>query len=416
VRLAALKEVGPSVFFSLLVIAVGFLPIFALEEQEGRLFKPLAYTKTFTMAVRRCWPSRSTRPSACCSRAWIRSPSGRGRWRGSRTRWPSGATAARSATRSAARSSGLYERPCRFVVRHRKATIAAALGLMLAIIPLWRSLGSEFMPPLWEGDLLYMPITMPGISVTQASDLLGRMDRQLMTVPEVARVHGKAGRAETSTDPAPLSMMETVVQLKPPQQWRARPRWYDGWPEWSKDLLRPFWPDRIPREELLAEIQQAMQFPGTSLALTMPIKGRIDMLTTGIRTPLGVKVMGDDVARVEAVALQVQAALQTLPDTQSAFAERAAGGYFLDFDLRREQLARHGLTVEDAERTILAALGGEEVSTTIEGRERYGISVRYARELRDEPATSRACWWPRPPARRCRWASWPSSRCARAPR
>ncbi|HEX5011271.1 MAG TPA: CusA/CzcA family heavy metal efflux RND transporter [Planctomycetota bacterium] len=385
VRLAALEEVGPSVFFSLLVIAVAFLPIFALEEQEGRLFKPLAYTKTFTMAVAallaitldpairmlftRVDPLRF-RPRAL---AWVTNALAVGRYR-SEERHPISRTLFR-----------LYERPCRFVVRHRKATLAAALGLMLTIVPLWRSLGSEFMPPLWEGDLLYMPITMPGISVTQASDLLGRMDRELMTVPEVARVHGKSGRAATSTDPAPLSMMETVIELKPPQHWRARPRWYDGWPGWSKDLLRPFWSDRISREELLAEIQAKVQFPGTSPALTMPIKGRIDMLSTGIRTPLGVKVMGDDVARVEAVALEVQAALQTLPDTQSAFAERAAGGYFLDFDLRREQLARHGLTVEDAERTIMAALGGEEVSTTIEGRERYGISVRYARELRDEP-------------------------------
>lgn len=386
VRLAALKEVGPSVFFSLLVIAVAFLPIFALEEQEGRLFKPLAYTKTFTMAIAallaitldpavrmlftRVEPFRF-RPRPL---AWLTSALAVGRYR-SEERHPISRFLFR-----------IYEKPCRFVVRHRMATIAVAAALMLTIVPLWNSLGSEFMPPLWEGDLLYMPITMPGLSLTQAGDLLGRMDRELMAVPEVAGVHGKAGRAETSTDPAPLSMMESVVRLKPSSEWRERPRFYSDWPEWTHGFFRPFWPDHISREELVAEIAQRMAIPGTSPAMTMPIKARIDMLSTGIRTPLGVKVLGDDVARVEAVAVAVQDALAVLPDTQSAFAERAAGGYFLDFDLQRERLARHGLSVMDAEAAIMTALGGDEVSTTIEGRERYGISVRYARELRDDPA------------------------------
>jgi Cu(I)/Ag(I) efflux system membrane protein CusA/SilA len=386
VRLAALKEVGPSVFFSLLVIAVAFLPIFALEEQEGRLFKPLAWTKTFTMAIAavlaitldpavrmlftRTEPFRF-RPRAL---AWLTSALAVGRYR-SEERHPISRTLFR-----------LYEAPCRFVVRHRLATIGVALTLLLSVVPLWSALGSEFMPPLFEGDLLYMPITMPGLSVTQAKQLLSDMDRELMAIPEIAGVHGKAGRADTSTDPAPLSMIETVVRLKPASEWRARPRFYSGWPAWTQGLFRPFWPDRLSRDELVAEIARRMDVPGTSPAITMPIKGRIDMLSTGIRTPLGVKVLGDDVVRVETAAVAVQDALAGLPGTQSAFAERAAGGYFLDFDLRREQLARHGLSVMDAGAAILTALGGEEVSTTIEGRERYGISVRYARELRDDPA------------------------------
>jgi copper/silver efflux system protein len=373
VRLSALKEVGPSVFFSLLVIAVAFLPIFALDEQEGRLFKPLAYTKTFTMAVAallavtldpavrmlftRVEPLRF-RPRPL---AWLTNAVAVGRYR-SEDRHPISRFLFR-----------IYEAPCRFVVRHRVATITIAAALVLTIVPLWHALGSEFMPPLWEGDLLYMPITMPGISITQSSELLGRMDRALMEVPEVASVHGKAGRADTSTDPAPLSMMETVVHLKPPSEWRERPRFYTSWPEWTRGLLRPFWPDRISREELVAEIERRMDFPGTSTALTLPIKGRIDMLTTGIRTPLGVKVLGDDIGRVEAAAVAVQDAVAALPGTQSAFAER-------------EQLARYGLSIADAQAAILTALGGEEVSTTIEGRERYGISVRYARELREDPA------------------------------
>jgi len=255
---------------------------------------------------------------------------------------------------------------------------------VLTTIPVYRSLGSEFMPPLWEGDLLYMPTTFPGISVTEAGKLLQNMDRVLASFPEVERVHGKAGRADTSTDPAPFSMMETVVQLKPRSQWRAKERWYSRWPDWTKSVLRPFWPDRMTKEELVDGIESAMQFPGTTFSMTMPIKGRIDMLTTGVRTPVGIKVQGDDVKTIEATGVAIEGILKSVPGTGSAFAERTSGGYFLDFDLKRDRLARYGLTVAEAEMVITSAIGGEGVTTTIEGRGRYSVNVRYARELRDD--------------------------------
>jgi Cu(I)/Ag(I) efflux system membrane protein CusA/SilA len=387
VRLAALKEVGPSVFFSLLVIAVGFLPIFALEDQEGRLFKPLAYTKNLTMAIAallaitldpavrmlftRVEPLK-WRPRPL---AWIVNALAVGRYR-PEERHPISRILFR-----------LYEKPCRFVIRHRKSTIVAALLLVLSTVPVFRRLGSEFMPPLWEGDLLYMPITFPGISVAQAQDLMQRMDQVLMQVPEVERVHGKAGRAGTSTDPAPFSMMETVVQLKPPSQWRAEPKFYSDWPGWTapaKRLLRALWPEHITRDELLADLQRRLQFPGTTYSMLMPIKNRIDMLSTGVRTPIGVKVLGDDLKSIEDVAVQVEAIVRAVPGTQSVFAERTAGGYFLDFQLRRDALARYGLTVDQANAAVMQAIGGETVTTTVEGRERYSVNVRYARERRDD--------------------------------
>ncbi len=384
VRLAALKEVGPSVFFSLLVIAVGFLPIFALEEQEGRLFKPLAYTKNLTMAmaallaitldpaVRMLFARVDFALFRPRPLAWIWNQLTVGRYY-PEERHPISRILFR-----------LYEKPCRFVVRHRKSTIVAAVVLVLTTIPVFRSLGSEFMPPLWEGDLLYMPITMPGISVTQAQDLMQRMDQVLMSVPEVTRVHGKAGRAETSTDPAPFSMMETVVQLKPQNQWRAKPRWYSDWPEWTKAPLRAFWPDHMSKDELLDELYQKLQFPGATYSMLMPIKNRIDMLTTGVRTPIGIKVLGDDLARIEQVAVEIEGIIHGVPGTQSVFAERTSGGYFLDFKLRRDRLARYGLTIDDANMAIMSAIGGETVTTTVEGRERYSVNVRYARERRDD--------------------------------
>ncbi|HEV8114394.1 MAG TPA: efflux RND transporter permease subunit [Planctomycetota bacterium] len=390
VRLAALREVGPSVFFSLLVIAVGFLPIFALEDQEGRLFKPLAYTKTLTMgiaallaitldpAVRMLFTRVDFVHFRPRPLAWLFNQVAVGRYV-PEEQHPVSRTLFR-----------LYEKPCRFVVRHRTATIVAAVLLVLTTVPVYRALGSEFMPPLWEGDLLHMPITLPGISVGEAQKLLRSMDAELKSFPEVDRVHGKAGRADTSTDPAPLSMMETVVHLKPQSEWRSRDRWYARWPEWTKGPLRKIWPDRITREELLAEMEERMRFPGTTYSMAGPIKTRIDMLSTGIRTPIGIKVLGDDLAKIESIAVEIESILRDVPGTQSAFAERTAGGYFLDFDLRRDRLARYGLTVDDAETVILSAIGGEGVTTTVEGRERYSVNVRYARELRDDlPALER---------------------------
>jgi Cu(I)/Ag(I) efflux system membrane protein CusA/SilA len=384
VRLSALKEVGPSVFFSLLVIAVGFLPIFALEEQEGRLFKPLAYTKNLTLAiaailaitldpaVRMLFTRMEFLRFRPRPLAWLFNQITVGRY------YPE---EKHPISRILFK---LYERPCRFVLRHRAATVVTALLLVLSTIPVFGKLGSEFMPPLWEGDLLYMPTTFPGLSVTEAQKLLQRMDEILMTVPEVERVQGKAGRAETSTDPAPFSMIETTVLLKPQSEWRRKVRWFSDWPGWLQAPLRRAWPDHIGKEELIAEIDQKLQFPGVTNAFTMPIKTRIDMLTTGVRTPIGIKVMGDDLKKIEEVGTEIEAILKDVPGTQSAFAERTAGGYFLDFDLRRDRLARYGLTIAEAEMVIMSAIGGEPVSTTIEGRERYTINVRYARELRDD--------------------------------
>ncbi len=384
VRLSALKEVGPSVFFSLLVIAVAFLPIFALEEQEGRLFKPLAYTKNLTLAMAAIL--------AITLDPAVRMLFTRMDFVHFRPRWLSWSfnqvTVGRYVPEEKHPISRilfrLYEGPCRWVIRHRAITIIGSLLLVLTTIPVYRALGSEFKPPLWEGDLLYMPITFPGISVTEARTLLQNTDQVLMSVPEVERVHGKAGRAETSTDPAPFSMLETVVKLKPESQWRSKARFYSDWPDWMKTPLRHVWPDHISKEELHADLQQRLQVPGTTYSMLMPISNRIDMLTTGVRTPIGIKVLGDDLKRIEEVAVEVESIIKDVPGTSSAFAERTAGGYFVDFKLKRENLARYGLTVDDAEMVIMSAVGGEPVTTSIHGRERYTVNVRYARELRDD--------------------------------
>ncbi len=384
VRLQALKEVGPSVFFSLLVIAVAFMPIFALEEQEGRLFKPLAYAKNLTMAL--------AAVLAVTLDPAVRMLFSRMEWKRFRPRWLSWTVNQVTVGRYYPEEKHpvsrvlfrLYEGPCRFVVRHRVLTVVIALVLVLTTIPAYFSLGSEFMPPLWEGDLLYMPTTLPGISVTEAQRVMQRMDEVLMTVPEVERVFGKAGRAETSTDPAPFSMLETTILLKSPSEWRRKERFFSDWPEWLQWPLRRVWPDRIGKDELIAEIDAKMQFPGFTNAWTMPIKARIDMLTTGVRTPIGIKVFGPDLGTIEEIGAAIESALEGVPGTRSIYAERTAGGYFLDFDLRRDRLARHGLTIEEAQMVIMSAIGGEVVTTTIEGRERYTVNVRYARELRDD--------------------------------
>ncbi len=263
--------------------------------------------------------------------------------------------------------------------------IAAALLLVAVSIPAYFKLGSEFMPPLNEGTILYMPTTLPGISVAQAQELMQTQDRVLKSFPEVERVFGKAGRADTSTDPAPLSMMETTVVLKPQSEWRPKHRWYSSWmPERLKPLVRPIWSDRISWDELVAEMDRALQIPGVTNAWTMPIKARIDMLTTGVRTPVGIKIFGSDLKVIEDLGARIEALVRDIPGTRSVFAERVTGGYFVDIDPRRDQLARHGLTIDDVQMVIMSAIGGENVSTTIEGRERYPINVRYPRELRGD--------------------------------
>ncbi len=363
VRLQALKEVGPSVFFSLLVIAVAFLPIFTLVDQEGRLFRPLAWAKNLAMAIAALLAI--TLDPAMRMLFTRMEPI---RWK----RWPWASKIATTLTVGTYYPEAqhpvsrvlfrLYEPACRFVLRHRKVTIVAAIALVLTTIPVYLHLGSEFMPPLKEGVLLYMPTTLPGISVTEAQRLLQTQDQILKSFPEVERVFGKAGRIESSTDPAPFSMAETVVVLKPERQWRHG----------------------MTYERLVEAMDQALKIPGTTNAWTMPIKNRTDMLSTGIRTPIGVKIFGADLKVVEEIGTHLEGILKEVPGTRSVYAERAAGGYFVDFDLKREALARYGLSVADAQAIIVSAIGGETVTTTIEGRERYGVSVRYARELRDD--------------------------------
>jgi Cu(I)/Ag(I) efflux system membrane protein CusA/SilA len=386
VRLEALLEVGPSVFFSLLVIAVAFLPIFTLVDQEGRLFRPLAWTKTLAMLIAALL-AISLDPALRMLFARMDFVHFRPRW----ACWlVNQVTIGRYYPEEKHPISRIlfaaYEPACRLVLRHPRSTIAAAVLIVATTVPVYLRLGHEFMPPLNEGTVLYMPTTLPGLSVSEASALVQKQDQILKTFPEVERVFGKAGRAESSTDPAPFSMMETTIVLKPPAQWRHKARWYTSWsPEWLSNLLwRRAWPDRISWEELLAEMDAALQIPGTTNAWTMPIKARIDMLTTGVRTPIGIKVSGADLAEIESVGKQLEAALQTVRGTRSVFAERAAGGYFVDFELRRDQLARFGLTVAAVQDVILSAVGGENVSITVEGRARFPVNVRYPRELRDD--------------------------------
>lgn len=368
VRLEALKEVGPSVFFSLLVIAVAFLPIFTLVDQEGRLFKPLAYSKNLAMAIAAIL--------AVTLDPAMRMFFTRMDFVNFKPKWLSWFTNQVTVGKYYAEEKHpisrllfkVYDPACRFVLKYPKKTIIAAVLLMLTTVPVFLMLGGEFMPPLNEGSILYMPTTLPGISVTEAQKLLQKQDEVLKSFPEVESVFGKAGRAESSTDPAPFSMMETTVILKPDKEWRKGLTW----------------------EKLIAEMNSAMQFPGVTNAWTMPIKARIDMLSTGVRTPIGIKIYGGDLKEIERIGSDIEAILKDVKGTRSVFAERAAGGYFVDFDLKREELARYGLSIEDAEMVISSAIGGESINTTIEGRERYPINVRYARELRDDlPELSR---------------------------
>ncbi len=383
VRLEAMQEVGPSVFYSLLVVAVAFFPIFALVDQEGRLFKPLAYTKNLTMflaaflaltldpAVRMMFSRMDFFVFKPKWLAWTVNQAVVGRYY---------AEEAHPISKALFR---VYDPVCRWVLERPWKVIGAAALVTLATVPIYLRLGSEFMPPLNEGTILFMPTTLPGISVTQAADLLQRQDEILKSFPEVERVFGKAGRAETSTDSAPFSMMETTVVLKPMEEWRRKERWYSGLPGFLQAPLRRVWWDRMTWEELVAEMDGKMKFPGVTNAWTMPIKARIDMLTTGVRTPIGIKVQGADLAKIEALGLEIEAALRGVRGTRSVYAERTAGGYFVDFRLKRDQLARYGLSVKEVEMVIVSAIGGEPVTVTVEGRERYSVSVRYPRELRD---------------------------------
>ncbi len=339
----AAREVGPALFFSLLIITVSFIPVFSLEGQEGRLFEPLAYTKTFSMA-------------AASLLALTLVPVTMGLFiRGRLYR-----ETANPVNRVLIR---LYRPMIAFVLRHRwGAVTVAVMAVMLSWIP-WTRLGSEFMPPLDEGTILYMPTTLPGISVARAREMLQIQDSILKSFPEVDHVWGKAGRANTPTDPAGLDMTETTITLKPESAWRPG----------------------MTQEKLVAEMDSAVRLPGSTNAWTMPIKGRIDMLATGIRTPVGVKIFGPDLGELERLGRQVEDVVRQVPGTRTAFAERAVSGYYLDIDIDRAAAARHGLNVGDVQTVIATAVGGMTVTRTVEGRERYGVRIRYPVELRDNP-------------------------------
>ncbi|QQR73910.1 MAG: efflux RND transporter permease subunit [Holophagales bacterium] len=385
VRLAALQEVGPSVFFSLLVIAVAFLPIFALVDQEGRLFGPLAWSKNLTMLLAAIL-AVTLDPAMRMMFARLDPYTFRPRWLAKvATTLLVGRYYAEEEHPVSRAIHRVYEPVCRWVLRRPKTVIALALLVLALSLPMYWRLGSEFMPPLNEGSILFMPTTLPGLSIAQAQELLQTQDRVLKSFPEVESVHGKAGRAETSTDPAPFSMMETTVVLRPESAWRAKKTWYSSWaPDFCKPLLRPFWPDRISWDELVEEMDRALRIPGVTNAWTMPIKARIDMLSTGVRTPIGIKVYGPDLAEIQRLGEELEPILSSVRGTRSVFAERVAGGYFVDIEPRRERLARYGLSVEEVQMVIGAAIGGENITTVIAGRERYPVNVRYPRELRED--------------------------------
>ena len=386
VRLGALMEVGPAVFFSLLVVAVSFLPVFTLLDQEGRLFKPLAYSKNLAMAIAAIL-ALTLDPAMRMLFARVEPFQFKPKWLAwTFTQFVVGKYYSEEKHPISVFLHRIYEPPCRFVIKHAKATIAVAFLLVLATIPAFMKLGSEFMPPLNEGTLLYMPSTLPGLSQTEAQRILQVQDRLIRTIPEVAQVFGKAGRADTSTDPAPFSMMETVIGLKPEDQWREKPRWFSSWaPDWLKSMLRPFWRDRITQDEIVAELDRVVKLPAIPNAWTMPIKARLDMLSTGIRTPVGLKINGADLETIQKIAVEAESILQRVPGTRSAFAERTAQGYFLDFVLKREALARYGLSVEQANMMVMTAIGGDNQSIVFDGRARYPVNVRYARDYRESP-------------------------------
>ena len=343
ILIEAASEVGPPLFFSLLIITASFLPIFTLESQEGRLFGPLAATKTFAMAAAALL-SVTLVPALMV--VFVR-----------------GKIIQEHKNPLNRALIAVYRPVIAAVLRAKGVTIAlAAVVLAVSVWPALR-LGSEFMPTLNEGTIMYMPTTLPGLSITKSAELLQTQDRIIRTFPEVASVYGKAGRALTATDPAPTEMFETVINLKPKEQWRPG----------------------VTLDSLTQEMDKSLQFPGVSNAWTQPIKARIDMLSTGIRTPVGIKVIGTDLTAMEMVAREVEAAVKTVQGTSSAYAERVVGGYYLEIIPNRDRLARYGLMVSDAQDVVAMALGAEPITTTVEGRERYTVAIRYPRDLRSDP-------------------------------
>jgi Cu(I)/Ag(I) efflux system membrane protein CusA/SilA len=362
IMIGAMKEVGPPIFSSLVVMAIAFMPVFTLEAQEGRLFKPLAFTKNYSIFFAALLAITLT-PALVMTLMRGREYSFTPRWLCSLTNFFIGNKIISEDTHPLSRLLiRIYHPVALWAIRHRNVVVAVALVSIAATVPAFMLMGSEFMPPLNEGSILYMPTTLPGLSVTEAGKLLQTQDKILRSFPEVERVFGKAGRATSATDPAPFSMMETTVILKDRRNWRRGMTW----------------------EKLIHEMDETMKIPGTTNAWTMPIKARIDMLTTGVRTPVGIKIYGSNLDEIEKIGTQIEQALKGVPGTRSVYAERVTGGYYLDFDIKRDQLARYGLTIEDVNDVIMYAIGGENITTTVEGRERYPVNVRYSRELRDD--------------------------------
>jgi Cu(I)/Ag(I) efflux system membrane protein CusA/SilA len=370
----ACKEVGRPIFFSLLLITVSFLPIFTLAGQAGRLFDPLAYTKTFAMFAAAVLSITLAPPLMVLLL--------KGRFR-------------TEATNPVSRMLSAFYRPiAALVVRFRILVVAAAVLLMIATVPVFQRLGSEFMPPLDEGTLLVMPTTFPGIAIEEARRALTAQDRIIMRFPEVASVHGKVGRAETATDPAQLDMIESVITLRPRDAWPPRytPRWYSGTaPDWMKRALRPIWPEQQARTlaQLSRDLDAALRMPGYQMAIAPPIRTRIDMLTTGVRTPVGIKVFGEDLNEIERISVALEGMLRQVPGTRSTFAERQTGREYVDIVPNRDAIARYGLTVRDIQDVVEAAVGGMPVSTAIDGRARFSINLRYAADRRSDPQALR---------------------------
>src|SRR5437867_3436305 len=383
------------------IIAFAFVPIFALQAQEGRLFKPLAFTKNTAMAVAAVL-AITLDPALRLLFTRLEPFRFRPRWLSSSlTRVVVGTIEPEEKTWISRALMAVYHPALLFVLRHRYTTILVALLVMALTVPVFLGLGEEFMPPLNEGTILYMPITLPGISLTDATKYLQIQDKLLKEFPEVESVFGKVGKAETSTDPAPLSMVETTVVLKPEKEWRSRKveRWYSGWVPQAFHLpLRWLWPEerRITWEELIDEMDRAVQIPSFANAWLFPVRTRIDMITTGVRTPVGIKVMGPDLATIEKVGLELEGVVRHVPGTRSTFFERVTGGYYLDFVVNREEAARYGLTPGNVNDIVESAIGGMSITTTVEGRERYPVNVRYARELRDDLGQLRRVLVPTP--------------------
>ena len=370
----ACKEVGRPIFFSLLLITISFLPIFTLAGQAGRLFTPLAYTKTFAMFAAAILSITLAPPLMVLLL--------KGRFRS-------------EAINPVSRLLTAVYRPiASAIVRYRVIVVAAAAALMLATVPVFQRLGSEFMPPLDEGSLLVMPTTFPGISIEEARRAMQRQHRTIMSFKEVASVHGKAGRGETATDPAQLDMIESVVTLRPREEWPTghTHRWYSGVaPDWLTSVLGAIWPEERPRTlaELSRDMDAALRMPGYQMAIAPPIRTRIDMLTTGVRTPVGIKVFGTDLNEIERVSIALEGMLRQVPGTRSTFAERQTGREYVDIVPHREAIARYGLTVRDVQDVVEAAVGGMPVSTAIAGRARFSINLRYAADRRSDPQALR---------------------------